>query len=939
MNDKKVKIINNNKNTDDIHIQIDSEFVQIFNALLPTYVVDTNYNIISVNDKFLYLFGLKKEEFVGQKCYSAWPGPMCKTSRCSLRQILGGIEDYEFEMEKAIQDGIKASFIVKVSPYRKFDGKIVGAIKSFVDITERNKAEQLIKQKLDFKKFVSNISSRFVKITNLDIAINASLREIGKMSEASQTYIFLFNKDNMTMNNTHEWCAEGIAPQMNNLQDLHLDMFPWLIEKINKNKFIQINDISKLPAKASAEKKLLENQGVKSLLVFPLTIRGEISGFIGFNKIRITKTLNEHDFSLLRISSEIIGNAFERRIVDKKLKESEQKYRFIFENTPFSVVIFNSDGIVVDCNPTTEKMLGYEKKELIGRHFENVSIIHPKYSPIFFKLFNNFLKGEQLNHLDLQLYKKDNNLIWANLLLSLVKIRDRTFVQGIFRDITEKKEAEEKLRESEQKYRDIIEKNYDGYFEVDLKGNFTFINKRISDYLGYSKEELIGMNFRKVINARDINRVIKKYNLLYQNKLPHIIHEHEVIIKDGQKKLVENAVYLKCNSKGEKVGFYGLTRDINVRKELKESEERYRHLFESSPYSIILFNLEGYIINCNSTTEELFGFKKEELIGKNYTILPNFTSKTFSILGKGSKIISRGLIEESKEMIAHNKFGNLIWINIQLSLVNLDKEVFIQAIIQNITQRKNFENLIYEQNKQLSEINKLKSELMRKASHELKTPLVSVKGYTDLLLNVYKDQFNEDVLSNIGEIKQGCERLEKIIKDILKSSKLDSNQLKLRLKKENLTFLIRYCVKNHKMLLLLRNQKITLELHEKLICNIEKERIYEVISNLLTNAIKYSPKKTEIIIKSEIKDNLIVISIKDHGIGFTEEDKKKIFKEFGKIKYYEQNLDIESRGTGLGLYIAKRIVKLHGGSLWMESKGRNKGSTFYFTLPIVKENS
>ena len=115
----------------------------------------------------------------------------------------------------------------------------------------------------------------------------------------------------------------------------------------------------------------------------------------------------------------------------------------------------------------------------------------------------------------------------------------------------------------------------------------------------------------------------------------------------------------------------------------------------------------------------------------------------------------------------------------------------------------------------------------------------------------------------------------------------------------------------------------------------EKERIYEVIINLLSNAIKYTPPQGIIKIGSKIENNQYIISIEDNGIGFTEKEREKIFKKFGKIERYGKGLDVVSEGSGLGLYISKGIIELHGGQIWAESKGRDKGSTFYFSLPMV----
>ena len=171
----------------------------------------------------------------------------------------------------------------------------------------------------------------------------------------------------------------------------------------------------------------------------------------------------------------------------------------------------------------------------------------------------------------------------------------------------------------------------------------------------------------------------------------------------------------------------------------------------------------------------------------------------------------------------------------------------------------------------------------------------------------------------------------------VKSSKLESGQIELRTIIDNLTFLIKFTAKELEGLAKSRKQDIFLNIQEDLITKFGKERIHEVIGNLLTNAIKYTPPYGTIEITSEIRDKFFVISVKDNGIGFTEEEKKNIFKQFGKIERYGRGSYISTEGTGLGLYICKKLIELHGGEIWMESEGRYKGSTFYFSLPIIKE--
>lgn len=136
-------------------------------------------------------------------------------------------------------------------------------------------------------------------------------------------------------------------------------------------------------------------------------------------------------------------------------------------------------------------------------------------------------------------------------------------------------------------------------------------------------------------------------------------------------------------------------------------------------------------------------------------------------------------------------------------------------------------------------------------------------------------------------------------------------------------------------LIKMRNLTIVYDITDFITTKFNKEQIGEVISNLLNNAINYSPPDGIIVINSEIKDNTIIISIKDGGIGFSENEKIKLFQKFGKIHRESQEFDVLLGGSGLGLYISKKIIELHGGEIWVESEGRNKGSTFYFILPII----
>ena len=174
-----------------------------------------------------------------------------------------------------------------------------------------------------------------------------------------------------------------------------------------------------------------------------------------------------------------------------------------------------------------------------------------------------------------------------------------------------------------------------------------------------------------------------------------------------------------------------------------------------------------------------------------------------------------------------------------------------------------------------------------------------------------------------------------LIYDILHKAELDSGHGELNKVRNDLTSLIELSVRELKSFAALREHSIILDIDDAMIIDFDTEQIRHVINNLITNAIKYTPLNGIIGIKSTITDDFITIAVQDNGIGLAEEQINRLFTQFGKIERYGQGFDIITEGSGLGLHIAKKIIDLHRGKIWVDSGGRNKGSTFYFSLPRI----
>lgn len=495
--------------------------------------------------------------------------------------------------------------------------------------------------------------------------------------------------------------------------------------------------------------------------------------------------------------------------------------------------------------------------------------------------------------------------------------------------ILEQREIQQELKESEEKYRTISEQSFMGIIIVQDR-MIKYANEYLPRILGFSLQEITKwsvLDFFKLIHPEDVNIAIKRFQ---QIQTESTIESNSYRVFTKSKKII----WIDVNSRI--IQFQGnraimatlVDRTIEKRAEqqIKESEQKYRLIMDNANDLIAVFDQKLNNKYMNEGYKEILGYSKDELYKSNALEFIHPDDKRLAI-----ESFRRGLKTGTgkEELRVRHKDGSYIWFDVKGSTFNsIDGELNALIISRDISKRKKAEE-------KLRELNNLKSEFLRRASHELKTPLISIKGYSDLILSLYSNQFEPKIIEYLNEIGHGCERLQYIINDILKSSQLESIDSKPVLQEEDLSFLIKFCVNELEPFAIKRNQSIELDIQKQLMLNIEKEEIHDVLSNLLSNAIKYTPRDGKIEVKTEIKDGFVVISVIDNGIGFTDDQKEMVFKRFGKIERYGQGIDLGIDGTGLGLYISKGIVESHGGKIWLESEGSQKGTSFYFTIPIT----
>ncbi|MEJ2294139.1 MAG: HAMP domain-containing sensor histidine kinase, partial [Candidatus Lokiarchaeota archaeon] len=282
-----------------------------------------------------------------------------------------------------------------------------------------------------------------------------------------------------------------------------------------------------------------------------------------------------------------------------------------------------------------------------------------------------------------------------------------------------------------------------------------------------------------------------------------------------------------------------------------------------------------------------------------------------------------------------NQNGILIWVNLQASIIKIDQKVYVQAIMTDIRARKEAEALVAKELEKLKELDILRKNLISRVSHELKTPLVSICGGSELLLEVYNGDFRDETLEILGLIEKGGKRLRFLVDNLIDISRVEYGKLKLNKETMNLSNVIKDVISELMYLVKARKLNIQTSLPNDLSLKLDKIRIEQVIMNLFSNAIKNTPPGGKITIDLKKINNSAVFSIKDTGIGLTEKEMNLLFTRFGKLERSGEGFEyIDIQGTGLGLYITKEIIDLHKGEIRAESSGRNKGSNFIVKLPL-----
>lgn len=385
-------------------------------------------------------------------------------------------------------------------------------------------------------------------------------------------------------------------------------------------------------------------------------------------------------------------------------------------------------------------------------------------------------------------------------------------------------------------------------------------------------------------------------------------------------------------------------------RELTESEERHRLLAENAQDAIITADEEGRILLFNRKAEEVFGYSRQEVWGKNVTLL-----MPAEVIGRHREGLaryretgrSRLVGGPPVELMGVRKDGREFPLELTLSAARRGPHLELTAIIRDITERKRVEaeleartlrlrertRELEEANRQLAEVSRHKSGFLANVSHELRTPLNAVVGFTEMLADEHAGPLTAQQREYLRNILDGANQLLHLISDILDLSKVEAGRLALHPSEFILAEAVEAAVAAVGAQAAQKGLRLEVETDLRLPTVVaDGLRFRQILGNLLSNAVKFTPPGGRISIATALRPpDTVLVTVQDTGVGIAPEDCVRIFRPFEQV---DASLAREDGGSGLGLAITKRLVELHGGRIWVESPGRGQGSTFAFTLPL-----
>jgi hypothetical protein len=610
----------------------------------------------------------------------------------------------------------------------------------------------------------------------------------------------------------------------------------------------------------------------------------------------------------------------------ERLMESEEKWRTLVTTIPDYIGLIDCEGKFLFLNHYAE---GFSEKETIGKN--HIDFIPDNWKEFYQQKFEeciNTQKNQIFEYSALGDNKKSRT--YETCLVPIVQQGKVLNVMAIASDITERKRTENALKESEEKFRSILENSADAIFITDTQGKYIYTNKEVTRMLGFTSEEMKSKTILDLAPKNQADKYLKFFReVLNEGK---VFAEIELLKKDSNFISTDlNAVLLPGGT------IYGSCRDITERKRSEDAilrdQRLLRTLIDNIPDLIYVKDIACRKVISNIADIRNIGYETEEEV-QGKTDLELFSED----IGRRGYADDKEVINSGVPIFDHeenfvDKWGIIHWfVTSKIPLFDKDGKITgLVGIGHDITRRKSVNEELIKAKEKAEESDRLKSAFLANMSHEIRTPMNGILGFTELLKE--PNLSTDDQQDFIQTIQSSGERMLNTINNIVNVSKIESGLMNVVIDETNINKKIEITYKFFKpevekkgLQFVFKNGLPT----DDAVIRTDNEKVYGILTNLIKNAIKFT-NEGSIEFGYEKKGDYLEFYVKDTGIGIPRNKLELIFERF------RQGSESHNRGyegSGLGLAIAKSYIEMLGGEIWVESEA-GQGSVFHFTIPYI----
>jgi PAS domain S-box-containing protein len=696
--------------------------------------------------------------------------------------------------------------------------------------------------------------------------------------------------------------------------------------------------------------------GLRSFIMVPLFSKDEVIGVLSVRSSR-PNAYSETELRLMeRIGHQVAGaiaNAqlfADRKRAEEALRKSQQLLESTFISLRDAVFIIDAKTVeIIECNPAASEIFGYSRNELVGRTTSFLHINEASLEEFRRHLYAAVEREGFLSRLEFKMRRKDGTVLSTE--NSVVPLNDEQNKLigwvSVVRDITEHKRAEEAIRQSEERYRTILENVEDGYYETDLRGDLTFFNDSLCRMLEYSKDELMGMSNKQYTDEENRKKLFAAFNEVYTTGKPAKGFGWQVFTKGGKKLFGEVSVSLIKDSQGQPIGFRGIARDVTEQRQAEEAlrteKQRFETLLENAPFGVIMIDRKGNFKYVNSKFVELFGYDLNDIphgrewFRKAYPD-PDYRHHVIENWIHDSNITEAGE-NVPRIFTATCKDGTkktIRFITVQLGTGEYLMSCEDITLVQRAEEEKAALAEQLRQSQKMEAIGRLAGGI----AHDFNNLLTVIRGYSQLSLLDLNE--NDKLRGNIEEIQKATQRASDLTHHLLAFGRRQIMEMKIL----NLNTLLKDLDKMlHRVIG--EDIELTYLLSEEIgKIRVDPGQMEQVILNLAVNArdaLPYGGKLTIETSDAELDEayahthigskpgRYVMMSVSDTGQGMSSEVRERAFEPFFTTKE-------KGKGTGLGLSTCYGIVKQSGGNIWAYSEP-GRGTTFKIYLPLAEEFS